>query len=405
MPVEIPMSGPDLSEAEIAAVHQVLNGAMLSRGPQIEAFEHAIANYVGRDFAIGINSGTSGLHLAILAAGVQENDFVITTPFSFISSANVMLYERAIPIFVDVSPLTGNIDPRGVAEATDALRRGGAGAERWLPPALRNTFKHNPARMKALLPVHAFGQPADMEPLCETARENDLFVIEDACEALGSDYKDRRVGTWGDLGVFAFYPNKQITTGEGGMLVTDDAECDELLRSLRNQGRSSDGSWLEHIRLGYNYRLDEMSAALGIAQLSRIQELLAKRERVAMWYNARLQDQELIEIPTIVPETTRMSWFVYVVRLRAPAPRDRVKAALAQRGIPTRPYFVPIHLQPFYVERFGYARGAFPHAEALGDCCLALPFSSVMSEEQVEYVCDTLCELTRQFAGDAQSMI
>lgn len=387
------MSGPDLGQAEIAAVQRVLNGASLSRGPHIEQFEQAIANYVGSEFAIGTNSGTSGLHLAILAAGVQEHDFVITTPFSFIASANVMLYERAVPIFVDINPLTGNIDPVCVAEATDALREGRADAVKWLPPALRDTFKHNPTRLKAILPVHAFGQPADMEPLCETAQKNELCVIEDACEALGSEYKNRRVGAWGHLGVFAFYPNKQITTGEGGMIVTDDAGWDDLLRSLRNQGRSADGSWLEHVRLGYNYRLPEMSAALGIAQLLRLDELLAKRARVAEWYNTRLRDRELIELPTIVPETTRMSWFVYVIRLRAPARRDEVKAALTQRGIPTRPYFVPIHLQPFYGERFGYSRGAFPHAEALGDCCLALPFSSVMTEAQVDYVCEALCAI------------
>jgi perosamine synthetase len=400
--VHIPMSGPDLGEAEFNAVREVLGSGSLSIGRQIEAFERAVANYTGRNFAIGTSSGTSGLHLAIIAAGVKDNDLVITTPFSFIASSNVMLYERAVPIFVDVDPISGNLDPLQVAEAVDAFCAERPGLKHWLPPALRETFSPTAGSLKAILPVHAFGQPAAMEPLLETARRHQLFVIEDACEALGSEHKGRRAGAWGDLAVFAFYPNKQITTGEGGMIVTNRAEWDGLLRSLRNQGRGANGLWLEHSRLGYNYRLDEMSAALGAVQAQRIEELLARRERVAGWYNARLAGNELIEIPCIVPETTRMSWFVYVVRLRPPAAREPIMAALAERGIPTRPYFMPIHLQPFYVERFGYQRGSFPHAEALGDCCLALPFSSVMSEAQVDYVCRQLIALTPEYAGRAQ---
>jgi perosamine synthetase len=299
---------------------------------------------------------------------------------------------------VDVDPVTGNIDPVLVQQAVRALRGESQDVSQWLPPALRQTFKPDGARLKAILPVHAFGQPAAMDKLCQTARAHNLTVVEDACEALGAEYQGKRVGSWGDAAVFAFYPNKQITTGEGGMIVTHDAASDALMRSLRNQGRSEDDNWLEHVRLGYNYRLDEMSAALGLTQFKRLDELLAKRARVAEWYNARLSQHEFIELPTIVPETTRMSWFVYVVRLRAPAQRDRVTKALAQLGIPTRPYFVPIHLQPFYVERFGYQRGAFPVAEALGDTCLALPFSSVMQESQVDYVCEHLRRLAVESA-------
>jgi dTDP-4-amino-4,6-dideoxygalactose transaminase len=224
----------------------------------------------------------------------------------------------------------------------------------------------------------------------ETAREHDLWLIEDACEALGAEYKRRKAGTIGDAAVFAFYPNKQMTTGEGGMIVTAREDWDALFRSLRNQGRDVFDAWLNHTRLGYNYRLDEMSAALGLVQVQRLEELLAKRERVAGWYNERLANEELIETPFVASTTTRMSWFVYVVRIKPPASRDEVVKRLAEQGIPSRPYFTPIHLQPFYRERFGYERGDFPVTEYLGDVSLALPFSSVMTEEQVDLVVERL---------------
>jgi dTDP-4-amino-4,6-dideoxygalactose transaminase len=232
-----------------------------------------------------------------------------------------------------------------------------------------------------------------MEPILGTAHDYKLYVIEDACEALGSEYKGRSAGTLGDAAVFAFYPNKQITTGEGGMIVTDNKDWADLFRSLRNQGRDVFDAWLNHTRLGYNYRLDEMSAALGLAQLERLDELLAKRSQVAHWYSERLTEIELIERPTIVPTTTRMSWFVYVIRIKPPAQRDEIMADLAEMGIPSRPYFTPIHLQPFYRQTFGYKRGDFPVTEYLGDVSLALPFSSVMNEEQVDYVCEALKHL------------
>lgn len=233
-----------------------------------------------------------------------------------------------------------------------------------------------------------------MDAINQVAREHGLAVVEDACEAIGAEYKGRKVGALGDAAVYAFYPNKQMTTGEGGLIVTDRAEWDTLFRSLRNQGRDVFDAWLNHTRLGYNYRLDEMSAALGRAQLGRIDELLAKRERVAGWYNERLANVEWIERPYVAPTTTRMSWFVYVVRVKPPANRDAVMKALAEDGIPSRPYFTPIHLQPFYVERFGYQRGDFPVTESLGDMSLALPFSGVMTEEQVEHVCERLRRIT-----------
>ena len=259
----------------------------------------------------------------------------------------------------------------------------------WLPPALRGSSSVV-RRPKAILPVHAFGQPADMDPILDVAREHGLAVIEDACEALGAEYKGRRAGTLGDAAVFAFYPNKQMTTGEGGMIVTDDEAWANLFRSLRNQGRDVFDAWLRHSRLGYNYRLDEMSAALGLVQMQRIEELLAKREQVAAWYNERLAETELIESPMLVPSTSRMSWFVYVVRIQPPANRDEVMSHLTDEGIPSRSYFSPIHLQPFYRERFGYQQGDYPITEHLGEVSLALPFSSVMREEQVDRVCHHL---------------
>lgn len=393
--MQISMSAPDLTPADVAAVNQVLQTPMLSIGPQIEAFENAIAAYVGAPFAAGVNSGTSALHLAAIAAGAQENALVLTTPFSFVSSANVLLYERAVPIFVDVEPRTGNIDPVRVAECAHDLTHGNSVAAKWLPPTLRNQHSKIGA-LKSILPVHAFGQPADMDSLNETARIHQLTVVEDACEALGAQYKGRQAGTLGDAAAFAFYPNKQITTGEGGMLVTKHAEWANLFRSLRNQGRDVFDAWLNHTRLGYNYRLDEMSAALGVSQMQRLDELLAKRARVAAWYNERLADQELLEIPYLAPTTTRMSWFVYVIRIKPPAQRERVMRALEQVNIPSRPYFTPIHLQPFYREKFGYQSGDFPVTEYLGAVSLALPFSSVMTRAQVDFVCENLLRVVNE---------
>jgi perosamine synthetase len=386
--MNIPMAAPDITEAEIQAVNDVLHTPMLSIGPRIEAFERELASYVGTKYAVGVNSGTSGLHMSVLAAGIEESDFVITTSFSFIASANCILYERAIPIFVDIDPATGNIDPALVTQAADDILAGGRRATAWLPPSLRERVSIiSGSRLKAILPVHAFGQPADMDPILDTARRHELYVIEDACEAIGAHYKGRMAGTLGDAAVFAFYPNKQMTTGEGGMAVTNNAGWNNIFRSLRNQGRDVFDSWLNHTRLGYNYRMDEMSAAMGLAQLSRIEDLLAKRSRVAGWYNSRIDSVEGVEKPFIAETTTRMSWFVYVVRCADYVDRTRLMSRLHEHGIPSRPYFTPIHLQPFYAERFGWGAGDLPHTEAAGNTFLALPFSGMMTEEQVDYVC------------------
>lgn len=393
------MSSPDITAAEIEAVNQVLQTASLSIGPSIAKLEEQFAAYIGTHYATGVSSGTTGLHLCVIVAGVGDGDLVITSPFSFVASANIILYERAIPVFVDIDPHTLNIDPTLVAEVVHGLTRGGLAAKRWLPRSVQEALPAHDCCPKAILPIHAFGQPADMDTILEVAQKYDLAVIEDACEAVGAEYKGCKAGTLGDVAVFAFYPNKQMTTGEGGMIVTNRDDWDALFRSLRNQGRDVFDAWLTHSRLGYNYRLDEMSAALGLAQLERIEELLAKREKVAGWYNERLKDVESVQIPYIASTTTRMSWFVYVVRLAPEIKRNAVMAALEKQGIPSRPYFTPIHLQPFYARRFGYRRGDFPITEVVGDTCLALPFSSVMTEEQVDYVCEHLATVLHQQAA------
>lgn len=387
--IAVPMSRPDIGEREIELVNQVLRTPTLSIGPMIEHFESSLAQFVGVRHGVCVSSGTAGLHLCVRAAGIEDGDAVITTSFSFVSSANVVLYERAIPVFVDIDARTGNLDPLLVAEAVEDLTKGGPAARRWLPPHLRDRVT-KPLSLKSILSVDAFGQPADLDPVLEVAHQHGLTLIEDACEATGAEYKGRRVGASPDAAVFAFYPNKQITTGEGGMIVTDRDDWDALFRSLRNQGRDVFDAWLNHTRLGYNYRMNELSAALGVAQMERIEELLAKRERVARYYQRHLAGIEGVDVPYVAPETTRMSWFVYVIRLAPQVDRNAVMDGLRKQGIPSRPYFTPIHLQPFYVERFGYQPGDLPVTERVSAASLALPFYGNLDEENVEYVCRAL---------------
>jgi len=366
----------------------------LSMGSQIEAFEQAITSYTGSRHAIGVNSGTAGLHLCVRAAGIGPGDLVITSPFSFVASANVLLFEQATPVFVDVDPRTGNIDPVLVRQAAHDLLTGGQAAKKWLPPhGAPWPCGQNHHRVKAILPVDVFGQPADLDAINEVAHTYDLRVIEDACEALGAEYRGRKAGTLGHYGVFAFYPNKQITTGEGGMIITNDDQAASLMRALRNQGRAPGDTWLQHTHLGYNYRLDEMSAALGRVQMTRIEELLAKRSRVAEWYAERLAEIPVIEAPYLAETTSRVSWFVFVIRLAPALNRGTIAAELARRGIPVRPYFLPIHLQPYMVKRFGYSKGHFPVTEDLGKRGLALPFSGMLTEGQVDMVCKALAQV------------
>ena len=330
-----------------------------------------------------MSSGTAALHLCVRAAGIQEGDWVITSPFSFVASANVLLYERAVPVFVDVDPATGNLDPEQVEAAVAALDSGEDG---WLPR--KNAGEGG--RLKAILTVDVFGQPADYGRLLPIAESHGLDLIEDSSEALGAHYDGKAAGSFGDAGVFAFYPNKQLTTGEGGMVVTDREDWADWARALRNQGRAVGDQWLQHTFPGYNYRLDEMSAALGRAQAARFSELLRKRAQVAEWYRVALADLPGVELPVIAPTTSRMSWFVYVVRLDAAVDRAEVMVALEQQGIPSRVYFQPIHLQPYMVEMHGYKAGDFPVTEDLARRSLALPFSGVMTEEQVGIVSEAL---------------
>jgi perosamine synthetase len=392
--LQIPMSSPDLSAAERQAVARVMRSKYLSFGPNLTAFERAVAEYVGVSHAIAVSSGTAGLHLAAIAAGVVEHDLVITSSFSFVASANCILYERGIPIFVDVDLSTGNLDPAAAIAAVEDIEAGGQRRERRLPPGIRSNSGGYPGRLKAILPVDVFGQPADLDPILETARKHGLAVIEDACEAIGAVYKNgRKAGAAADVAVFGFYPNKQMTTGEGGVMVTNHEEWAPLFKSLRNQGRDSFDAWLKHDRLGYNYRLDELSAALGAAQMQRLDKLLARREQVAGWYSERLRDVEGIEVPRIAATTEKQSWFVYVIRVCKEVERGWLMNALQESGIPSRPYFSPIHLQPFYAQRFGYSKGDLPVTEELGETSLALPFSSRMTARQVDRVCETLRRL------------
>ena len=395
--MKITMSSPDLMDFDRQAVIEVINTPNLSMGKYTPAFEKTFSDLTGAKHAIAVNSGTAGLHLCVRAAGIGTGDLVITTPFSFVASSNVLLFENAIPVYVDVDPKTGNINPELVADAVKNI-------EKYLPPNNRQSKTLAPGasagvvnqKLKAILPVDVFGQPAEMDSINQIAKENGLAVIEDSCEALGATYKGRQAGTLGEYGVFAFYPNKQITTGEGGVIITSDDKAADFMRALRNQGRAPGDTWLSHTYLGYNYRIDEMSAALGYAQMQRLDELLTKREQVAAWYEARLAEIPGVEIPFVPPTTTRSSWFVYVIRFDAKLDRDALAKKLEARGVPVRPYFLPIHLQPYMVERFGWRAGDFPVTEDLGRRGLAVPFSGVMTEEQVEYVCQAIRQVVSE---------
>ena len=391
-PWRVSLASPDLTDAERQAVMDVLQTPNLSMGPEYHAFEAAVADYVGAKHAITVNSGTAGLHLCMRAAGIEQGDLVLTTPFSFMASTNVILFEKAIPVFVDVDPVTGNLDTVQLAQAAKDLTAGGESAARWLP----RKGAENPGPLKAILPVDVFGQPADMDAVRKVADEYGLAVIEDSCEALGAEYKGKKAGMLGDMGVFAFYPNKQITTAEGGIIVTNDDAAADMMRALRNQGRAPGDTWLQHSYLGYNYRLDELSAALGRVQMSRIEELLAKRAQVAAWYQERLADEPQLELPEVVAATTKMSWFVYVIRVSEGIDRDAFIHRMAEEGIPARPYFAPIHLQLYMMDMFGYTEGCYPVTEDLGNRGIAIPFSSVMTEEEVEIVCGVLKKLLEE---------
>jgi len=362
----IPLARPDIGPRELELVTEVLHSDVLAIGPFTQRFESGIAALAARREGVACSSGTAGLHLGVRALEIGEGDEVITTPFSFVASANCLLYERAVPRFVDIEEESLGIDPGLVEDAASS-------------------------RTRAILPVHVFGRPCRIDAVTLIARQRGWAVIEDACEGLGSRIGGRQLGSFGDVAVFAFYPNKQITTGEGGMVVTDDPVLADTMRSLRNQGRDADGTWLRHVRLGYNYRLDELSAALGVAQLERLEELRAGRARVAAAYGRALGGLDWVTLPRAgVGET--VDWFVFVVRLHPDINRDRLIGRLAERGVPSRPYFAPIHLQPFYRATFGFQPGDFPITERVAASTLALPFSSRLADADVTYVADALIE-------------
>jgi len=359
----IPLSGPDISMREIEEVVGVLRSGRLSIGPKLEGFERALAGYTGKRFAVGVSSGTAALHLALAALGVVAGDEVVTTPFSFVASANAALFVGAKPVFVDIDPETFNIDAGGIEKAIGEKTR-------------------------LILPVDVFGLPCDMPSIMEIAAKRGVAVVEDAAEALGAEIGGEKAGSFGDVGIFGFYPNKQITTGEGGALVTDSEEVARLASSMRNQGRGETSGWLEHERLGYNYRLDEMSAALGLVQIERIEEILARRARVAAAYSEKLGEMDEVIVPSeLAMGRMKRSWFVYVVRFGERVDRDEVARRLHDKGIESKPYFPPIHLLPFYREMYGFKPGDFPITERVSGSTLALPFHGKLTEEEIDTVC------------------
>lgn len=358
-------------------VREVIESGRLAIGPMTERFEKLIASKANCTHGIAVSSGTAGLHILMQALGIGLGDEVVTTPLSFVASANPIVYVGARPVFADICPKTLNMDPEKIEAAISP-------------------------RTKAIVAVEAFGNPAHMDAYAQIAAKYEIPLIEDSCEALGSSHKGRACGSFGRAGVFGFYPNKQITTGEGGMIVTDDSRLAEICTSLRNQGRdvfpdsASEaqklGSWLQHPRIGFNYRMDELSAAMGCAQMRRFDEMMARRERVARMYMERLSGTEALVLPTIEPESV-MTWFVFVVRLTTDytiEDRDRIVEGLRTHDVGSATYFPCIHLQPPYREKFGFQPGDFPIAESVSNRTIALPFFNDLTEREIDMICQTL---------------
>jgi perosamine synthetase len=376
MTEELPLARPELGERERELIGEVLDSGQLSLGPMGRRFEEEFASWLGVEDAVAVANGTNALHLAARAMGWGEGDEVVTTPLSFVASSNCLLYEGATPVFADVDPVTFQIDAHAAYAAIGE-------------------------RTAGILPVHIFGYPAPIAELGVVAGEGGLGIVEDACQAIGAlDSDGRRVGTRGNPTSFAFYPNKQMTTGEGGMLIPSSAPMAEAVRSERNQGRSPDMSSLDHDRLGFNYRLSDVAAAIGVAQLEKLDRMLADRARVAAAYTERLAalgaapagegDPDGLVLPCADRGEERRSWFVYLVQLPSGADRDAVIAALGGAGIQSKAYLPAIHLFPFYRERFGYSGGEFPVAESVAARSVALPFHQAIEEAQVERVCAAL---------------
>ncbi|MDD5039766.1 MAG: DegT/DnrJ/EryC1/StrS family aminotransferase [Patescibacteria group bacterium] len=363
---EYHLSKPFITNQEKRAVTEVLNSGQLSLGSKYKKFEKMFSKKIGTKYACCVSSGTAGLHLAMIATGIKQGDEVITTPFSFIASANCILYVGAKPVFCDIDPLTYNIDPK---EIEDKITK----------------------KTKAILVVHIFGQSSDMTPIMKLAKRYKLKVIEDACESIDATYKGKKVGTFGELGVFAFYPNKQMTTGEGGMIVTNNKKIYQLCCSLRNQGRAESMDWLDHKYLGYNYRIDEMSAAIGIAQLKKLNFLIKQRRTIANYYSHFLKKYSKdIQVPFIHKHNTH-TWFVYVIKLlNTKINRDKLILQLKKQGIHTKAYLPSIHLFEFYQKKYNYKKGIFPISENTSRYSLALPFYIGLSKSDVKFIINKL---------------
>ena len=362
-----PIAKPYIGKKEEQYVLEVLHSGILSIGQKVEEFEKKFTKFAGTKYACAVSSGTAGLHLAMIAAGIGPDDEVITSPFSFVASANAILYVGAKPVFVDIDPVTYNMDPAKIEEKITK-------------------------KTKAILVVHIFGQMTDMDPIMKLAKKYKLKVIEDACESIGATYKGKKVGTFGESAVFAFYPNKQMTTGEGGVIVTHDERIYRLCASLRNQGRAENMQWLDHERLGYNYRIDELSAAVGLAQIENINFLISERRKISALYKKYLSPHsKLVSLPAVA-ENNSHTWFVYAVLLKN-ADQNRVISQLAKEGISTKPYLPSIHLFTFYKKLFGYKEGDFPISENVSNKAVALPFYIGLKESDIKYICDKLIKI------------
>jgi perosamine synthetase len=363
---EIPLSFPFLDEREEELVLEVLRSGRLSLGPTIDRFEELLAERVGAPYAVAVSSGTAGLHLLCHLAGFGPGDEVITSPFSFVASANCFIFEGAEPVFADVDPRTLNLDPAAVEAAITPSTRG-------------------------IVAVDIFGYPCELGELRAIAERHGLVLIEDACQALGAEYRGSPVGSHGPSAVFAFYPNKQLATGEGGVVTTHSEEEWRQLRSLRNQGRAYDGGgWFHHVRLGFNYRWTDLQAAIGIAQLEKLDEILARRDAVAARYGELLAGIDGVEAPLADDADHRRSWFVYVVKLAPDLDRDRVMEGMRSRGVAVAEYVPCIHLQPYMRERYGFAEGLCPVAEDASRRTLALPFATALEADDQERVVEAL---------------
>ncbi|MBZ5507102.1 MAG: DegT/DnrJ/EryC1/StrS family aminotransferase [Acidobacteriia bacterium] len=380
--MRIPLSAPDIIESDIEAVTAVLRTTRLSLGPMLEEFEQTLGGYIGASHTVAVSSGTCALHLCLRALGIKQGDEVIVPSFTFIAAANVVRYQNAIPVFVDIEPQSLNIDPAQIEQAISP-------------------------RTRAIIAVHTFGCPAELDEILEIARRHNLFVIEDACEALGAEYRGKKCGLLGDAGVFGFYPNKQITTGEGGAIVTHNAGLAHLVRGLRNQGRVNGDGNNEYGELGYNYRIPEMNCALGNAQLKRIEPILLRRAAIARIYAEKLRGCRYITPPPLEASHRSISWFAFVIRLGScidGSAREWIIQEMAAHGIECGRYFVPIHLQPLYRHE-PCTTGNLPVTEWIADRSLALPFFNKIKECEVQEICDTLSELVAQCISHADTAL